>query len=295
MKSNKFLYFLKEGVASVFSHGFMSVATIAIMMACLIIMGGFSLLSVNIQEIISGLESQNQVLAYVDETLSDEDARLIGQSIEKYDNVATVEFVSREQAMNKFLQKYDDNTLFEEIDATVFRHRYVITMTDIDGMGKLQQDLAFTPGIASVNAHLEISRGFVTVRNVVALVSLIITAVLLVVSVFIMANTIKLTSFSRREEIGVMKMVGATNAFIRWPFVIEGLFLGIVGSALAYLVTWGVYTILYTRAHESVTLAFVNLVKFSTVAIPLLIAYAAVGVLVGVIASSTAIKNYLKI
>lgn len=295
MKSNKFLYFLKEGVASVFSHGFMSVATIAIMMACLIIMGGFSLLSVNIQEVIFSLESQNQVLAYVDENLSDEDARLIGGRIEKYDNVATVEFVSREQAMNKFLQKYDDNTLFEEIDATVFRHRYVITMTDIGGMEKLQHDLSYEPGIAAVNAHLEISRGFVTVRNVVALVSLIVTAVLLVVSVFIMANTIKLTSFSRREEIGVMKMVGATNAFIRWPFVVEGLFLGIVGSALAYLVTWGVYTILYTRAKESITLAIVNLVRFSTVAIPLLIAYAAVGILVGVIASSTAIKNYLKI
>ena len=282
-------------MASVFSHGFMSVATIAIMMACLIIMGGFSLLSVNIQEVIFSLESQNQILAYVDENLSDEDARLIGGRIEKYDNVATVEFVSREQAMNKFLQKYDDNTLFEEIDATVFRHRYVITMTDIGGMERLQQELSYEPGIAAVNAHLEISRGFVTVRNVVALVSLIVTAVLLVVSVFIMANTIKLTSFSRREEIGVMKMVGATNAFIRWPFVVEGLFLGIVGSALAYLVTWGVYTILYTRAKESITLAIVNLVRFSTVAIPLLIAYAAVGILVGVVASSTAIKNYLKI
>lgn len=282
-------------MASVFSHGFMSVATIAIMMACLIIMGGFSLLSVNIQEVISSLESQNQILAYVDENLSDEDARLIGGRIEKYDNVATVEFVSREQAMNKFLQKYDDNTLFEEIDATVFRHRYVITMTDIDGMERLQQELSFEPGIAAVNAHLEISRGFVTVRNVVALVSIIVTVVLLIVSVFIMANTIKLTSFSRREEIGVMKMVGATNAFIRWPFVVEGLFLGIVGSALAYLVTWGVYTILYTRAKESITLAIVNLVRFSSVAVPLLIAYAAVGILVGVIASSTAIKNYLKI
>lgn len=295
MKSNSFLYFIKEGVTSVFNHGFMSVATIAIMMACLIIMGGFTLLSANIQEMISTLESQNQVVAFVDDSLTDDEARSLSAKLEALDNVDTVEFVSREQAMNKFLRKYQDNTLFNEIDPTVFRHRYVITMTDIEGMEALQNDLYRVPGIARVNAHLEISRGFVTVRNIVAAVSLVLTIVLLVISVFIMANTIKLTTFSRREEIGVMKMVGATNSFIRWPFVIEGLFLGIIGSALAYLVTWGVYEILYTRAQNSATFAFVNLVRFSQYAVPMLIAYAAIGILVGVISSSTAIKNYLKI
>jgi cell division transport system permease protein len=295
MKSNSFLYFIKEGVTSVFSHGFMSVATIAIMMACLFMMGGFTLLSANIQEMIASLESQNQVVAFVDDSLTDEEARSLSAKIEAIENVNTVEFVSREQAMNKFLKKYQDNTLFSDIDATVFRHRYVITMDDIEGMEKLQTDLYRVPGIATVNAHLEISRGFVTMRNIVTVVSVVLTAVLLIISIFIMANTIKLTSFSRREEIGVMKMVGATNSFIRWPFVIEGLFLGIIGSALAYLLTWGVYEILYTRANGTVTFAFVNLVPFSKYAVPLLIGYGAVGILVGVISSSTAIKNYLKI
>lgn len=295
MKSNKFLYFLKEGISSVFNHGFMSFATICTMMVCLIIMGGFSLLAINIQEMISSLESQNQIVAFVDENLPDDDAKAIGGRIEKLNNVATVQFVSRDQAMRNFLSKYDDNTLFEEIDSSVFRHRYVITMTDIEGMEQLQSDLTNEPGIASVNAHLEISRGFVRLRNIVAIVSLVLVVVLLVVAIFIMANTIKLTTFSRREEIGIMKMVGATNSFIRWPFVIEGLFLGIVGSALAYLVTWGIYTILYTRANETATFAFVNLVRFSKVAVPILVTYGAIGILVGVISSSTAIKNYLKI
>ena len=282
-------------MTSVFNHGFMSVATIAIMMACLFMMGGFTLLSANIQEMISTLESQNQIVAFVDDSLTDDEARGLSVKLEAIENVATVEFVSRDQAMDKFLRKYQDNTLFSDIDSSVFRHRYVITMDDIEGMEKLQNDLYRVPGIAAVNAHLEISRGFVTVRNIVYIVSLALTAVLLVISVFIMANTIKLTTFSRREEIGVMKMVGATNSFIRWPFVIEGLFLGIIGSALAYLLTWGVYEILYTRAQNSATFAFVNLVRFSRYAIPMLIAYGVIGVLVGVISSSTAIKNYLKI
>ena len=295
MKSNNFFYFIKEGVASVFNHGFMSVATIAIMMACLFMMGGFTLLSANIQEMISTLESQNQIVAFVDDSLTDDEARGLSVKLEAIENVATVEFVSRDQAMDTFLRKYQDNTLFSDIDSSVFRHRYVITMDDIEGMEKLKNELYRVPGIASVNAHLEISRGFVTVRNIVYIVSLVLTAVLLVISVFIMANTIKLTTFSRREEIGVMKMVGATNSFIRWPFVIEGLFLGIIGSALAYLLTWGVYEILYTRAQNSATFAFVNLVRFSRYAIPMLIAYGVIGVLVGVISSSTAIKNYLKI
>ena len=273
----------------------MSFATVTIIMACLIIMGSVTLLSMNIDKVIKELENQNEVVAFVDENYTEESARALQGAIEGIDNISTVEFVSREQAMNKFLKKYQDNTLFSDIDATVFRHRYVITMDDIEGMEKLQTDLYRVPGIATVNAHLEISRGFVTMRNIVTVVSIVLTAVLLVISIFIMANTIKLTSFSRREEIGVMKMVGATNSFIRWPFVIEGLFLGVIGSALAYLLTWGVYEILYTRANGTVTFAFVNLVPFSKYAVPLLIGYGAVGVLVGVIASSTAIKNYLKI
>lgn len=295
MKNNRFSYFVKEGISSIFTHGFMSVATICTMMACLIIMGGFSLLAINIQEIISNLEAQNQVVAFVDESLSDEEARALSDQIKALDDVADATFMSREQAMNKFLTKYENNSLFEDIEPSVFRNRYVITLVDIDGMEKLQSDLLSVPGIATVNAHLEISRGFVTVRNVVTLVSIVLTVVLLLVSVFIMANTIKLATFSRRHEIAIMKMVGATNSFIRWPFMLEGLILGIVGSALAYLITWGAYYLLYIKAAQSATFAFVELVPFARLAIPLLIGYGGIGLLVGVFGSSTAIKNYLKI
>lgn len=295
MKSNKFGYFIKEGFSSIFTHGFMSFATVCVIMACLLIMGAFSLLAVNIQSLLKNLESQNEVVAFVNESLTEDEAKALQSRVESAENVASATFISRDEAMTSFLQKYENNSLFEDLDSTVLRHRYVVTMVDIGKMAETQSSLAAIDGIEKVNAHLEISRGFVTVRNVVAVISIILIVVLLLVSIFIMANTIKLATLSRREEIAIMKMVGATNSFIRWPFVLEGLILGIMGAAVAYLVTWGVYYLVYAKAVGATTFAFVELVPFGRIALPLLIGYGGIGLVVGVFGSSTAIKNYLKV
>ncbi len=287
-------YLFAEGFRGIFKHGFMSFASVTIIMACLIIMGSVSLLSVNIDALIGDLEDQNEVVALVDETLTDSEAAALQQAISQIDNINTSQFVSREAAMDNFMSNYDAS-LMEGIDATVFRHRYVIQLTDIAQMAKTKQDLEAIPGIADVKAHLDYADAFITIRNIVTVVSFALIAILVFVSFFIMSNTIKLATYSRREEIGIMKMVGASNSFIRLPFVIEGLILGLLGSLLAFVLQWALYNTLCNRLLEAFPVSFFNLVPFSAVQDYVLIGFLAVGVLVGAFGGVNAIRNYLKV
>jgi cell division transport system permease protein len=162
-------------------------------------------------------------------------------------------------------------------------------------MAKTQNDLLSVRGIAKINAHLEISEGFVRIRNIVTTVSVSLVVILLVISLFIMSNTIKLTTFERREEIAIMKMVGATSSFIRWPFVVEGLVLAAFGSLSAYILQYGIYRFVTERLIGNTGFSFITFIPFSQIAVPMLIVFVAVGFVVGVIGSLIAIRNYLKV
>lgn len=287
-------YLIREGFRSVTKHGFMSFASVTIIMACLIIMGTMSLLSVNIDVLIKDLEDQNEIVCFVSDDLNEEDAKLIQNSLERLDNIASVEFVSRTDAMDSFMSKYDDS-LMEGIDESVFRHRYVIHLHDIALMSESKLALESVPGIAKVNAHLEYAKTFVTIRNIVSVVSLVLIVILVFVSIFIMSNTIKLATFSRREEIAIMKMVGANNSFIKLPFVVEGLVLGIIGGGLAFFAEWGIYELITTKIVSSITGSLISVVPFRSLAMVILVAFVGTGILVGVVGGINAIRNYLKV
>ena len=196
--------------------------------------------------------------------------------------------------MENFQEDYDPE-LFDSLDESVFRHRYIIQLTDISLMSQTEADLENVDGVAKVNAHLDYAQGFITARNIVSIVSLALIIILIVVSFFIMTNTIKLATFTRREEIAIMRMVGASNGFIRCPFIVEGLVLGILGGLLAFIIEWGLYSLLLNRVMGGVTSTLITLVPFSAVMWPLLIAFLGVGILVGVFGGSSAIRNYLKV
>ena len=295
MRHNRAGYYIREGINSIFTHGFMSFASICIIIACLLIMGSFALIALNVDEIIDTMESENVILAFVDESLSESEARALQSEIEAVPNVDHAEFATREESWESFVNSYDDTTMFEGLDSSVLRHRFVVYLVDIALTAETQTALTKIPGIADVNAHLEISDGFVRLSRVVTIVSLVLVAILFIISLFIMSNTVKLTTFERRDEIAIMKMVGATSGFIRWPFVVEGLILGLVGSLLAFILQWGVYDLVINRFVGSSGIAFLTFMPFGDVAVPLLIAFGVVGLGVGVIGSLIAIKNYLKV
>ena len=287
-------YLIREGFRSIKTHSFMSFASVTIIMACLIIMGSVFLLSMNIDHLIGDLEDQNEVVALVDETYSAEQAQSLQSAVDAIPNVSDAEFVDRAVAMDNFLNNFDSD-FRDGIDETVFRHRFVVHLADIALMSQTKAALESVPGIVKVKAHLEYASAFITIRNIVSVVSLVLTVILVFVSVFIMSNTIKLATFGRREEIGIMKMVGATNSFIRLPFVIEGLALGVMGGGLAFLAEWGLYGLLASRLMGTLAGSFISIIPFMRVALPMLIAYLGIGVFVGVFGGVNAIRNYLKV
>jgi len=295
---NKLGYLFHEGFSSIGKHGFMSFASVTIIVACLIIMGSFSLLAVNVDQMIRKLETQNEMLAFVKEDYSESQARAIEPKLEAINNVSKVEFITREQAMDNFKKSYSNRSLFEGIDETTFRARYVIYLDDISLMQETQTQIGQVTGIDDVNAPIEISKGMVTFRNVVAAVSIILIVILFIVAVFIMSNTIKLTTFGRREEIAIMKMVGATNSFIRTPFVIEGLTLGVLGAAIAFGLQWGIYTLITEKIMGTIAGKFINVLTvmpFTDLALDVGLVFLGVGVVVGAFGGAIAIRNYLKV
>ena len=295
MRLNRYGYLIGEGFRNIFTHRFMSFASITIIIACLIVMGSFTLLDINISNIIDDIGDQNQVLAYVDEEMSAEEAAAkIQPQIEAAGNVASVEFMSRSQARTNFMEKYDDH-LMEGIDDEVFRHRFIIQLNDLSLMSQTKDELSQISGIVKVNAPLDYADKFISVRNIVSVVSLALIVVLVLVSLFIMSNTIKLATFGRREEIAIMKMVGASNSFIRCPFVVEGLILGLVGGGLAFAAEWGLYKALEAKISSSLAASFINIVPFSQLWLFVLVAFLVIGVLVGAVGGVIAIRNYLKV
>ena len=295
MRSSKIGYLTKEGFKSILTHGFMSFASVTIVVACLVIMGSFSLIAVNIGSLLDEVESQSEVVAYVEESFTDEQARALQSEIEYISNVRTCEFVSRQTAMDEYAAQFENQSLFQDVDSTWLRDRYVIHLEDISLTGQTQEQLQNIIGIAEVRAHLEVAEGLVAVRNVLSAVSLILIVVLVLVSVFIMANTVKLATLSRRDEIAIMKMVGASNWFIRFPFVVEGLVLGLLGGALAFILQWGIYDVVANKIMTGFLGNLLTVIPFNTVSTAVMAVYLGVGVVVGVFGSSIAIRNYLEV
>ena len=202
MKHN-FGYFVREGLSNMFTHGFMSFAAIGITVACLLIMGTFSLVALNAQNLLDELESENEVLAYVDEELSETEAKALQTRLERIDNVASASFISRETATENFQEKYDDDPLFADLDPDVLRHRYAIRIVDIEKTAETKAAVEDVAGIAKVNANEVVAEGFIAVRNIAGVVCIALIAILFIVSMFIISNTIKLTTFDRRDEIAM--------------------------------------------------------------------------------------------
>ena len=209
-----FRYLFSEGFHSIFTHGFMSFAAVCMIVCCLLIMGSFSLVAVNAQHNFTDLEQENQFTAYIDETLSQDDARALQDDIEAVPNVARAEFVTKEQAQEEFEADYEGNPLFEGLPSTVYRDRFHIYLEDISKLPETEAAVKQVAGVADTKSAPEIAEGFTVIRNIAGAVALILVAILLLVSLFIISNTIKLATFDRREEIAVMKMCVTTNSFV---------------------------------------------------------------------------------
>ena len=205
--------------------------------------------------------------------------------------------VSDQEAAAAFRARYEDDELFQGLPDENFRHRYAIDLKDIGLMGQTKADLEAVEGIGpgNVSAYEDEAAGFITIRNVAGIVCVVLIAVLFLVSVFIIANTIKLTTFDRRDEIAIMKMVGATNGFIRWPFVYEGFLLGLFSAVIGFFLQWGLYEAVARSVATNDTINLISVVPFETMWEYVAVIFAAAGIFIGVGGSLSAIRKFLQV
>lgn len=288
-------YFIREGFHSIFSHGLMSFAAICMIVACLIIMGSFSLIAVNADKMLGTLEAENEFLAYIDESYTDQQIEDLISRVKRQVNVASVRFVSREEAKAAYLEGQNLDGLYTNLPDEVFRDRLAIRVVDISQFNETVETVANMKGVVNYRAESDLAEGFVTVRNVASALATILIVILAAVSLFIIANTIRLATFARREEIAIMKMCGATNGFIRWPFVIEGLLLGLVGAIVAFFLQWLIYVLLYRAVVESGAITLFTLVAFETMWGRVLSTFLLGGALIGACGSGFAIRRFLQV
>ena len=288
-------YYFSEGFHSIFTHGFMSFAAVCMIVACLLIMGSFTLVAVNLDNMLGDLEAENEFLAYVDESYTEEQARDIKSQIEAIPNVSQVTFVTRAEAMDDFRAGRENNELLADLPDEVLRDRFRIHVQDIKQLKATSEQVQKITGVADVNAAYDIAQGFVLVRNIATGVAAVLVAMLAVVSLFIIANTIKLATFTRREEIAIMKMCGATNSFIRWPFIVEGMLLGLTGALVAFLLQWAVYELVGRAVIQSNGLSLLTILPFQSMIVHILPVFIGAGLFIGVVGSVLAIRKFLQV
>ncbi len=294
MRINNFGYLLKEGIRSIFLHGFMSFAAVCVTVACLLIVGSFVSLMYNVNIMVEKLDQTNQIMAYIDEKLPEAEARSLTTEINMIDNVLLAEFKTREQALEEFIAKNED-TFSEGLDVDTLRHRIVVTLEDNSRMEETVKEIRKVRGVSEVTAYYELAEGFALIQNLLQVSTIGVTVVLLFVSLLIISNTVKIAMYDRRDEIAIMKMVGATNGFIRLPFIVEGFLLGMIGAGVAFALEWVGYDALVEQIRVLDTFDMFVFVPFQELLLPMIGIFGTCGMVVGIVGSWTSIQRFMNV
>ena len=295
MRINNFGYQVKEGIKSIFTHGFMSFAAICVTVACLLIVGIFASVMYNVNIMVEDLNQTNEILVYIDEKLPESEARSLETEIRAVNNVLYANFVSREQALEEFVKEHNNDPVFQGLDPTTFRHRVVVVLEDNALMKDTVKDIRKINGVAEVTAHFELAEGFSMIQNMLEVVFILVLTVLLAVSLLIISNTVKMAMYSRQNEIGIMKMVGATNGFIRLPFVVQGFLLGMIGAGAAFAAEWWLYDMMVAKVQSLDSLGMFRFVPFQQLMVPMVLTFAGAGLFVGIVGSWSSIRKFLNV
>ena len=295
MKINNVGYLLKEGIRGIFLHGFMSFAAVVVTVACLLIVGSFSILVYNVNFMVNDLNQTSEIRVFVEEEFSFSEAQSTETKIRQIDNVHDANLVSREDALNDFIADHEGEAAFTGLDSDLLRHRVVVILEDNSRMAETVEEIRQVSGVDDIVAAYELAEGFSTLQKVLEVISVAVISVLLLVSLLIISNTVKLAMYDRRDEIAIMKMVGATNSFIRLPFVVEGFTLGMLGAVLAFVMEWLVYDLAVTKIENLDSLGLISLVSFNELLWPMVFTFVGAGLFVGVVGSWTSIRKFMNV
>ncbi len=289
-------YLTKEGFRNIRVNHLMSIASIAVLMSCLVMMGAAFMVIVNVNNVMTEIESQNVVMVYLKNEVQGDRITEMKNEITLMQNVKKCEYVDKETAFKQQLEELGtDATYFEGVDNPL-PDLFKVSVSDMTKFDQTVSSLKQLNGVDSVRDNRDIAQTLVRIRRTIFYVSIGVIAVLLLISLFIIANTVRITMYSRRLEINIMKSVGATNWFIRWPFMVEGMVLGAISGVLSLAIVWGVYRALQSTVSSMLTMVSrgFTVVPFTDYVIYLLVAFLVIGIVSGGIGSLISIQKYLK-
>ena len=288
-----FGYLVKEGFKNIYTNRIMTIASICVLVSCLVLTGAAALFSVNVTAIVSEVEKNNETTVYILRDRGEIEAKQIGSQIEAIDNVESAVFVSKSEAVEQYKQTLGEQ-LFDRIkDKDPLNDAYRVVIKDLEKYDDTVKQIKAIDGVESINDRREFAQKLSTISNLVNLISIAVVAALIIISLFIIANTIRATMYSRRFEISIMKSVGATNMFVRMPFLVEGMIIGIISAALST----GAVALLYEAVKRVITEAagsWITVLPFSQMVVPLAISFLVAGILVGFFGGFISIRKYLK-
>jgi cell division transport system permease protein len=295
VKGTSLKYLTHEGFRNVWVNRLMSLASVTVLMACLIIMGAGIMIYFNINNVVDKVQSQNVVMVYVADDASEDETTQIGTSLKGISNVESCEFVPKEVAFQEQIQSMGgDAALFEGFDEIPLPDAYKVTVKDLSQFENTVSQIKQINKVDSVRENSDLASKLLSLRHAVSIVSVGLVIMLFLVALFIISNTIRITMFSRKLEISIMKAVGATNWFIRWPFMIEGMILGTISGIVSLGVLWGLYAVAEKVFAQTLSLIGFSLVPFSGYWWQILLVFVAIGLFTGGFGSLVSMAKYLK-
>ena len=301
MRFSSFTYLVGQGLHNLRANKMMTFASMGVLTVCMVLVGAAFMFGANVSAMVDYIGEQNQTVAFMDKGLSEEDFSAADAAIRSIPHVAAVEYISEDEMLAQYSEKLSGYTNLQEMfqNDNPLHANYVVRADDAANIGSIAAALEQVPGVIRVNSVTDVSDLFVSLRRAVNYICYGLVAVLALVSVVVISNTIKITVFNRRKEIGIMKLVGATNSFIRFPFFVEGVTSGLVSAAVASGVVCGAYYALcrwYAQNPSSLSMLLGGtLVPLESLWYYIVIGFALFGFVLCGIGTATSIRKHLKV
>ncbi len=294
MKHNKFSYYVGQAFQGIFRNGVMSVASIAVLMSCLIVLSCFGLLVVNINVNLENLGLMNEIVVFLDYDLSEEQIVEIENQIKAIEHIGEVDRITADEGLTIMQEKAGDyGYLYEEYrDDNPLSDSFKITYVDSEKITSITYSIRQIDGVRETKDQLDLANMITSFKNGVTVIFVWFLAVLFIISIFVIINTVKLSVYSRKNEISVMRYMGATGWFISFPYVLEGAFIGIIAAIPAFFLEYMLYN--YTVNAMDGALEMITFIPVADVTTVLLVGSLAIGVFTGVLGSTISLSKYTR-
>ena len=290
-------YLIKEGYENLKKHGSKTFSTMLIICATMLVLGIFMILFTNVNKNVETVKVEQGIQAFIEDTATDADIEYIKDAIKKIDGVGEIRYISKDEAYEDAKNVFKDQEYFLEglEKVQIFPASYVVKFADIEKADNIKSQIEKIDGIYKVKYNSSTINAVISISKIANIFLLGIGVVLLVVSIFIISNTIKLAVYSNKREIFIMRYIGATNKFIKKPFVIEGAIMGIVSALISFMLISIAYVVIYARIPKvGSSLGVFGFIPYTSLWWMILAIYIVLGLFIGILGSSISIKKYLK-